>query len=112
LERLPKAVYLTAAVPETPWPTTAAPARRARCAPGAALAAAAAAAAAAMCGRTRCTLSPARVAAASGIPQDQLEAGRWVRRERFMPSYNVQPGSATPVVRMGEDGRPLVETLT
>jgi len=45
-----------------------------------------------MCGRSRCTLAPEQVAAASGVPADQLleQGGRWINRGRYKPSYNVQ----------------------
>jgi hypothetical protein len=65
-----------------------------------------------MCGRTRVTLAPEEVAAASGVPQDQLNQGRWVNRDRYRPSFNVQPGFWTPVVRLDEGGGArVVETM-
>lgn len=52
-----------------------------------------------MCGRARCTLGPADVAAACGFqaPLNTLHA------ERFHPSYNVSPGSYMPVVRYHQE---------
>jgi putative SOS response-associated peptidase YedK len=64
-----------------------------------------------MCGRSRCTLAPSRVAEAAGVPPDQL-GSRWVGRDTFQPSYNVQPGTATPVVRVTNQGERIVETMT
>lgn len=63
-----------------------------------------------MCGRSRCTLAPEQVAAAAGIPPDQLQA-RWVARERYAPSHNASPGFWTPVVRAGDGGGRVVETM-
>ena len=85
-----------------------------------------------MCGRTRVSLAPEQVrfrsvaavasgscpATADGVvgpdpgravpPAAQVlraaGAARWVDREAYQPSYNVSPGSATPVVVAGADG--------
>jgi hypothetical protein len=56
-----------------------------------------------MCGRSRCTLGPADVAAAAGVPPSELGA-RWRRRERYSPVYNAMPGAWTPVVRVAGAG--------
>jgi putative SOS response-associated peptidase YedK len=50
-----------------------------------------------MCGRTRVSLAPEQVLRAAGT-------ARWVNREAYQPSYNVSPGSPTPVVVAGADG--------
>uniref|UniRef100_A0A804MJB9 Embryonic stem cell-specific 5-hydroxymethylcytosine-binding protein n=1 Tax=Zea mays TaxID=4577 RepID=A0A804MJB9_MAIZE len=61
-----------------------------------------------MCGRARCTLSPAEVARAFGFPTTSANAGGGgdgpavptLHLNRFRPSYNVLPGAYLPVGAM------------
>ncbi|KAI8464931.1 MAG: hypothetical protein J3K34DRAFT_489601 [Monoraphidium minutum] len=55
-----------------------------------------------MCGRSRCTLAPEDVAAAAGVPPDQLGA-RWPNRRAAPPPF-VKRRAWTPVVRAGGGG--------
>ncbi len=57
-----------------------------------------------MCGRTRVSLAPDQVLRAAGT-------ARWVNREAYQPSYNVSPGSATPVVVAGGPDGVQVQTM-
>eukprot|EP00698_Gefionella_okellyi_P004725 TRINITY_DN14321_c0_g1_i1.p1 TRINITY_DN14321_c0_g1~~TRINITY_DN14321_c0_g1_i1.p1 ORF type:complete len:308 (-),score=45.34 TRINITY_DN14321_c0_g1_i1:28-951(-) len=45
-----------------------------------------------MCGRTACTLAPAR------IIKDLKVNGKWHGQDRFKPNYNVAPSSLQPIV--------------
>jgi putative SOS response-associated peptidase YedK len=64
-----------------------------------------------MCGRARCSLAPhdlrAAAAAAAGLPQD----APWVGEQQYRPSYNAAPGGWLPVMRVDEQGQPMLHTM-
>jgi putative SOS response-associated peptidase YedK len=51
-----------------------------------------------MCGRARCSLEREDVLRAAGVPAD-----RWRDFEKYLPKYNLGPGSRTPIIRRGEE---------
>jgi putative SOS response-associated peptidase YedK len=61
-----------------------------------------------MCGRSRCTLDPDRVAAATGVEH-------WVDGDdattRYEPSHNVSPGHVTIVERRVDDKELVVQPM-
>uniref|UniRef100_A0ACD5X0G2 Uncharacterized protein n=1 Tax=Avena sativa TaxID=4498 RepID=A0ACD5X0G2_AVESA len=80
-----------------------------------------------MCGRARCTLSPAQAARAFAFPSTAAVGGAGggggggdapavptLQMDRFHPSYNVSPGAYLPVgvVRtLGEEHAPVIECM-
>ena len=59
-----------------------------------------------MCGRARCSLAPAEVCAACGLPPEQ-----WTAPEAFHPSYNVAPGASVPVLSHDKEGARRIHTM-
>ena len=61
-----------------------------------------------MCGRSRCTLDPAHVAAATAVE-------RWVDGDdpttHYEPSHNVSPGHVTIVERRNDDKELVVQPM-
>jgi hypothetical protein len=52
-------------------------------------------------------MAPARVASATGVPTE-----RWRDRERYRPTYNMQPGAWGVVVRRnGEDHQTELQSM-
>ncbi|EIE23986.1 DUF159-domain-containing protein [Coccomyxa subellipsoidea C-169] len=60
-----------------------------------------------MCGRARCSLGREQVLAAAGVGED-----RWRDYEKFLPKYNLGPGSRTPIVRRDKKGDAELQTMT
>ena len=65
-----------------------------------------------MCGRARCTLSRQEVVMAAGVLGVSPEGLQWIDEPSYVPSYNLQPGAATPVVRQaGQAGQVVIQTM-
>ncbi|BDA46358.1 Abasic site processing protein HMCES [Coccomyxa sp. Obi] len=60
-----------------------------------------------MCGRARCSLGREEAIAAAGVAAD-----KWRDYEKFLPKYNLGPGSRTPIVRRDKEGDTELQTMT
>jgi hypothetical protein len=66
-----------------------------------------------MCGRAAMAMAPEDVEAAACRATGMPGKPRWRDADRYKPSYNVQPGAWTPVLRLNsEDKQPEIQTMS
>lgn len=61
-----------------------------------------------MCGRFRCALDPTGLETATGVPRERWDTSM----QTWAPKNNVTPGTATPVMKLGEGNKADVMLMT